>query len=113
MTHHIATAPQWVGSEEDIAAIAEGFDLTLLPSTAVPLGGAVNGVVRVMSDAGEVVLRVHRPWTTVDRLEGVHRVQDHLRSRGLPFPEMLVARSGHRWMWPAATASTMPCDDDD
>ncbi len=99
MSHHISTAPQWAVSEKDIAGIADGFGLTLRSSTAVPLGGAVNGVVRVTTDAGEVVLRVHRPWTTVDRLEGVHRVQDHLRSHGLPVPDVLVARSGHRWMW--------------
>ena len=98
MSHHISTAPQWVVSEEDIATIADGFGLVLRPSTAVSLGGAVNGVVRVMSDAGEVVLRVHRPWTTVERLDGVHWVQDHLRSQWLPVPDILVARSGHRWM---------------
>ncbi len=112
MTHHISTAPKWIVSEEDIASIAEGFDLALRPSTAVPLGGAVNGVVRSMSDAREVVLRVHRLWTTVDRREGVYRVQDHLRSHGRPVPDIFVARSEHRWMWPAATASTTPCDAD-
>lgn len=35
----------------------------------------------------------------MERLEGVHRVQDHLRSDGLPVPDIFVARSGHRWMW--------------
>ena len=97
MAHHISTAPQWVVSEMDTVTIAGAFGLTLRSSTPVPLGGSVNGVVRVTTDAGDVVLRVHRPWTTVERLEGVHRVQDHLRSQGLPVPDILVARSGDRW----------------
>jgi len=99
MVHHVSTAPQWAVSEKDIVTIAGAFGLTLRSLTAVPLGGAVNGVVWVTTDTGEVVPRVHRPWTTVERLEGVHRVQDHLRSHGLPVPDILVARSGHRWMW--------------
>lgn len=97
MVHHISTAPQWTVSDDDIAAIADAFGLTLRSSTAIHLGGAVNGVVRVTSVKGEVVLRVHRPWTTVDRLEGVHRVQAHLRAHGLPIPDILAARGGRTW----------------
>jgi len=99
MVHHISTAPQWTVSDDDIAAIVCAYGLSLVSSTAIPLGGAVNGVVRVTTDAGVVVLRVHRTWTTVDRLEGVHRVQAHLRSHGLPIPHVLTGRSGHSWMW--------------
>lgn len=99
MAYHISTAPQWIVTEEDIATIADAFGLTLVSSTAVALGGAVNGVVRVTTGAGDVVLRVHRPWTTVDRLGSVHRIQAHLRSRGLPIPDTLTTRDRRSWMW--------------
>lgn len=100
MVDHISTASQWIVNGDDIATIADGYGLPLVSSTALPLGGAVNGVVRITTDAGGVVvLRVHRPWTTVDRLEGVHQVQVHLRSHGLPIPNVLTARDGRSWMW--------------
>lgn len=99
MIGHQLTAPQWRLDEDDITTIAVAYGLDLLPSTARPLGGAVNGVVRISSDTGEVVLRVHRPWTTVQRLEDVHRVQEHVRAHGLPVPKVLIARNGRSWMW--------------
>jgi len=61
--------------------------------------GAVNGVARLATDAGEVVVRVHRPWTTAARLEAVHAVCASLRAAGLPLPRILRVRDGTTSTW--------------
>jgi Ser/Thr protein kinase RdoA (MazF antagonist) len=99
MTDLAQLGPQWIVRDEDISRIADAYGLAIVPGSAHPLGGAVNGVVRVVSDAGDVVLRVHRPWTTVERLEAVQQVQSHLRVTGLPIPLILANRDGRTWMW--------------
>ncbi len=90
-------SPQWTVLDGDISRIADAYGLIVLGQGAKPLGVAVNGVVRITSDRGDVVFRIHRPWTTMARLEGVHRVQTHLRAHGLPIPNVLTARDGRSW----------------
>lgn len=90
-------SPQWIVLDGDVSQVADAYGLAVLDRSARPLGGAVNGVVQVTTDQGDVVFRIHRPWTNVDRLEGVHRVQAHLRAQGLPVPDVLVARDGRSW----------------
>lgn len=89
--------PQWVVSPDNLHAIAAEYGIRIDLRSIVPLGGAVNGVVRVASDAGEIVVRVHRTWTTPDRLSFVHSVQAHLRDRGLPIPRVLTTGAGYSW----------------
>lgn len=86
--------PQWVLSRRDIAAVAAAYGLTLLRADLPLPSGAVNGVARLATDAGEVVVRVHRPWTTAARLAAVHAVCTGLRENGLPLPRILTARDG-------------------
>lgn len=90
-------SPQWTIVDGDVSRIADAYGLTVLSRGGQPLGGAVNGVARVATDRDDVVFRIHRPWTTVARLEGVHRVQACLRAQGLPIPDVLAARDGHSW----------------
>lgn len=59
-----------------------------------PLGGAVNGTVLARTADRDIVLRVHRPWTTPDRLAYVHEVLDLLREGGVPVPAVLRTRDG-------------------
>lgn len=98
MISALQAAHQWVIGEDDIAVVGDAYGLTLDPRTATSLGGAVNGVARVCGISGEVVIRVHRPWTTSRRLEAVHRVQTRLRAQGFPIPEIFTSRCGRTWM---------------
>lgn len=97
MVSTLQSAHQWMIREDDIAVVADAYGLVLDPRTAKPLGGAVNGVSCVSGTTGDVVLRVHRPWATVARLEAVHRVQTRLRAYGLPIPDILTNRDGRAW----------------
>ncbi len=90
-------SPQLTVLDGDVSRIADAYGLTVLRQGARPLGGAVNGVVQVTTDRGDVVFRIHRPWTTVARFEGVHRVQAQLRANGLPIPDVLASRDGRLW----------------
>jgi Ser/Thr protein kinase RdoA (MazF antagonist) len=95
---HPGIVPKSVVQEADIAAIADAYGLTLRPEPVQQLGGAVNRVVLVATTSGEVVFRIHRAWDTVERLEGVHRVQAHLHQLGLPVPMPLRTRDGATWL---------------
>lgn len=90
------TGPKWAVSWRDLHAITAAYGLT---ATGDPqaLGGATNGVVRLGTDCGEVVVRVHRPWTTPARIENIHAIQQRLRHRGLPVPEVLRTSGGATW----------------
>ncbi|MDQ3514344.1 MAG: phosphotransferase [Chloroflexota bacterium] len=88
---------QWRVGQADVVSVAAAFGLILASPDLEPLGGATNGVVRIATDAGDLVVRVHAPWTTPDRLAAVHAVQAHLRRHGLPVPAAMTARDGRSW----------------
>ncbi len=95
----LLVGPQWVLRAADIRAIAAAYGLHLTAAVARPLGGAVNGVSWVATTGGAVVFRVHRPWTTPDRLTAVHHASHQLRAAGCPLPEVLRTRAGATWIW--------------
>lgn len=97
MNQRIPVGKQWQVGADDIAAIAAAFGLTLTDAPPQALGGAINGVVRVGTNRGDVVFRVHRPETTPARLAAVHGVQDRLRAHGLPIPAVLRTPDGAAW----------------
>ena len=81
-----------------VAAVAAAYGLPATSALSCELGGAINHVLRVSTARGDVVVRVHRPETTPDRLRAVHRVQEHLRAGGLPIPAVLRTRDGGSWI---------------
>lgn len=93
---NIRTGPKWAVSWHDLHAITAAYGLT---ATGDPqaLGGATNGVVRLGTDCGEVVVRVHRPWTTPARIESIHAIQQRLWHHGLPVLEVLRTPGGATW----------------
>lgn len=80
----------------DLDVLARAYDLHWEPPL-LPLGGAVNGVARVGSNRGDLVVRVHRPWTTPARLSSVHQIQEALRAHGLPLPPVVRTIVGTTW----------------
>jgi Ser/Thr protein kinase RdoA (MazF antagonist) len=92
----LQAGPQWNVSSDDAGAIAEAYGQAVMGMPAA-LGGATNGVVRLTTGHGEVIVRVQRPWTTPARIESVHRVQEYLRRRGLPLPAILRTLTGATW----------------
>jgi homoserine kinase type II len=97
MFEDLPVGPQWVLNRDDIQSIASDYGLTVATSDARTLSGAINGVVRVASSDGDVVLRVHRPWTTPARLTAIHGLQHSLRLADLPIPRVLPTRTGATW----------------
>lgn len=81
-----------------VRAVADAYGLTMTAMPTRRLGGAINLVLRVATDTGAVVLRVHRPETTPERLLAVHSVQERLRGAGLPVPAVLRTRDGASWI---------------
>ena len=88
------TGHQCQARHADVVSVTADFGLTLLAPDLEPLGGATNGVVRIVTGLGDLVVRVHATWTTPDRLVAVHVVQAHLRRHGLPVPAAVMARDG-------------------
>lgn len=97
MLDDLQISPQWTVTDADIATVAAAYGRTVTASPLHPLGGAVNGVVRVGSNTGDIVVRVNRTWTTPERLTWTHTVQHHLRNHGLPIPHILETRNGGTW----------------
>src|SRR5215204_5034141 len=83
--------------DEIVDEVAAAYDLTIGPAPPRRLGGAINYILQVSTNDGNVVIRVHRPETTPDRLRAVHRIQEHLRATGLPIPAILRSRTGDSW----------------
>jgi len=81
MFENLTVGPQWVLSPDDIRAIAADYGLTMVAADVSVLSGAVNGVVRVVSSRGPVVIRVHRPWTRPDRLAAIHGLRQEWDDR--------------------------------
>ena len=79
-------------------AVAAAYGLWVTSTLSCKLGGAINHVLRVSTQRGDVVVRVHRPETTPARLLAVHRIQNHLRTVGLPIPAVLRTRDGASWI---------------
>lgn len=97
MFEDLKVGPQWGVTLDDVRAIASAYGWTVPDRDVRPLGGAVNGVARIRTGCGDVVMRVHRPWMTGERLDAVHAVQDDLRERGIPIPRVLTTRAGATW----------------
>jgi Ser/Thr protein kinase RdoA (MazF antagonist) len=81
-----------------VGAVGADYGLTISSSPPRRLGGAINHVLRVATTGGDVIVRVHRPETTPDRLYAVHLIQEHLRSAGLPIPAIMRTRAGDSWI---------------
>ena len=94
---------QWRVTLADIRSLAEAYGWTLISDETIPLGGAVNGVVLIHTGIGDLVIRVHRPWTARDRLSAVHAVQNRLRALGIPIPPVVATPAGQTFV-------TMPGD---
>ncbi len=93
----VPVGPRMLPTAADLAHIAEEYGLALSAERTRPLGGAVNGVVAASTGRGEVLVRVHRPWTTPERLEFVHDVMAQLRALGLPVPRVISRPGGRSW----------------
>ncbi len=96
MSTDLRMGPRWSVTPTDLDAVAAAYGLAWQPPI-LPLGGAVNGVVRIGSDRGDVVVRVHRPWTTPTRLASVHQIQNASRSQGIPIPPVACTVAGTTW----------------
>jgi Ser/Thr protein kinase RdoA (MazF antagonist) len=90
--------PHWKPTNDDLAAIAAAYGLTTLDDAPPqPLGGALNHVLRIGTNLGDLVVRIHPPESPAARLAAVHAVQDALRSRVLPIPAILRTTQGSSW----------------
>lgn len=98
MFDDLMIGPQWRVTLADVRAIAPEYGWTIPDQDVRPLGGAVNGVARIRTSDADVVVRIHRPWTTGERLGAVHAVQNDLRRRGISVPRVLETRSGATWV---------------
>ncbi len=94
MFDDLRVGPRWDVSPADLRIVAQAYGWRIPDQVITPLGGAVNGVVRIETPGGDVVIRVHRPWTTPRRLEAVHAVQDQLRNLRPPIPRIYPAKDG-------------------
>lgn len=97
MFEEFRDGPRWEISPADLRFVASAYGWTIPEQPIAPFEGAVNGVARIATSIGDVVVRVHRPWTTPRRLEAVHAIQDRLRVRGVPVPHVHRASDGRTW----------------
>lgn len=86
--------PQWRVTLADARWLADAYGWNPISDEVTPLGGAVNGVARIRTGIGDLVVRVHRPWTASARLTAVHAVQDQLRTLGIPIPSVVATSAG-------------------
>jgi Ser/Thr protein kinase RdoA (MazF antagonist) len=63
-------------------------------SSVRDLGGAFNLNLLLTARERRVILRVHRPWVTVERMGAVNSVKAHVRAAGIPVPMTMRALSG-------------------
>ncbi len=89
--------PQWQLTAEDVVRIAGDFGLRLNGTPPQPRAGATNGIARIATTTGDWIVRVHRPWTTPERLAGVHQALAFLRAAGHPIPAVLATPTGQTW----------------
>ncbi len=90
--------PQWRVTLADVRLLADAYGWNPISDEVTPLGGAVNGVARIHTDIGDLVVRVHRPWTGPARLTAVHAVQDRLRTLVIPIPRVVASSSGQTFV---------------
>jgi len=95
---NLKVGPQWQVTLDDARRLAAVYGWTLVSDEVMPLGGAVNGVAHIHSSTGDLVIRVHRPWTDPARLAAVHAVQDRLRTRGIPVPPVVRTGGGETFV---------------
>jgi Ser/Thr protein kinase RdoA (MazF antagonist) len=84
--------------DELVRTVAAAYGLTTDPTPPRRMGGAINHVLRLGTEDGDVIVRIHRPETTPERLAAVHRVQESLRAAGLPIPAILRTPVGETWI---------------
>ncbi len=89
--------PHWQPTKDDLAAVADAYGLTVDEVPPQPLGGALNHVLRIGTSLGHLVVRIHPPESTAERLTAVHAIQEDLRSQGLPIPAILRTTQGASW----------------
>lgn len=94
----LKVGPQWRVTLADARRIAAVYGWSLISDEVMPLGGTVNGVARIHSSIGDLVIRVHRPWTGPARLAAVHAVQERLRTRGIPIPPVVRTTAGETFV---------------
>lgn len=88
--------------------VARAYGWRIPDQPIVPFEGAVNAAARIATSGGDVVVRVHRPWTTPQRLQAVHAVQDRIRELGIPVPHVLPATDGRTWSVIPGDSATGP-----
>lgn len=98
MDDDLKLGPQWRVTLADARSLADTYGWTLASGEVVPLGGAVNGVARIQTNIGDLVIRVHRPWTDPARLTAVHAVQEGLRTHGIPIPAVVRTAAGETFV---------------
>lgn len=94
----LKAGPQWRVTLADARSLADAYGWTLTSDEVTSLGGAVNGVARIRTDIGDLIVRVHRPWTAPARLTAVHAVQGQLRALGIPIPPVVVTSAGQTFV---------------
>lgn len=85
--------PRAVLTETSLTIIAAEFELGSIGSR-LDLGGTYNQNIHLRTSAGEYVVRAHRPWMTIDRLQSIQQTRCALAGAGLPVPGPLSARTG-------------------
>lgn len=108
MFEGLKVGPRWRVTLDDVRDIAAAYGWTIPDQDIEPLGGAVNGVARIRTSRADVVVRVHRPWTTGERLDAVHAVQDDLRNHSIPIPRTLKTRAGASWVQLSVDIGQLP-----
>lgn len=98
MYEDVKIGPQWRVTLADARWLADAYGWNPISDEVTPLGGAINGVARIQTDIGDLVVRVHRPWTAPGRLAAVHAVQDGLRTIGVPIPSVVTTSAGQTFV---------------
>ncbi|HZU17613.1 MAG TPA: hypothetical protein VFD01_13570 [Candidatus Dormibacteraeota bacterium] len=81
--------PRAVASERLLSALEAGFGLR--PVVERDLGGAYNLNLLVRSRSGRQVVRVHRPWVSLERVMALQQTRERLAAAGLPVARPLAA----------------------
>lgn len=97
MFEDFPVGPQWRLTDAELATIAADFGLRPIGAPPQPQVGAINGIARIAAADGDWIVRIHRPWTTPARLEGVHQILALLRTAGYPIPSVHTTPSGRTW----------------
>ncbi len=80
-----------------LPALADHYGLQDLQDVR-DLGGSTSHNLLMRSDAGALVVRIHRAWLTTDRLAAMQDARRVLTQVGIPCAVPLRTRSGASWM---------------